>query len=109
MANEVEVQTFLDGFDDPLFGYIRFDSFEDPLLGLQKLEDQGEVTGRAVGDPRRGLEATPDIEEAACFIAYRRSNRLVDAFRESRPFTLGIRKVELDGGRKMYQLTFRPD
>jgi hypothetical protein len=110
MASEIEVQTLLDGFDDPLLGYISFDRFEDPLLGLETMARLGQLSGQARSDAdRNSLEATPDIEEIGNFlITYRRSNRLLETFHEPQPVTTGIRKREMDGS-TLFELTFRPD
>jgi hypothetical protein len=109
MAKQVEVQTFLEGFDDPLLGYISFEKFEDPIFGLEALHRLEEFSGRAVGDPRRGLEATPDIEEIGPFhIEYREPNRLLEAFHRELPATVNVRKRELDGTMLLTMITFKP-
>jgi hypothetical protein len=105
MGNQVQVQTFLKGFEDPALGRISFHKFEDPALGLETMNGRGQIAIQAVelGGGRK-LEVTPDLEEIGPFtLEYDGAARLMSAFRQKRPALLALQKT---GG--SYALTITP-
>lgn len=96
MDNQAKVQTFFDGFFDPLEGVISFRKFLDPLEGLELMNRQGKIAVRAVTpDGRHKLEVTPDDQEIGPFLMeFNDIGRELEAFRENRPATFSTKKGE---------------
>jgi hypothetical protein len=96
VKNQVKVQTFFDGFFDPLEGIISFRKFLDPLEGLELMNRQGKISVRAVApDGGRKLEVTADDQEIGTFLMeFNDAGRELEAFRENRPATISTKKGE---------------
>ncbi|MFO7540352.1 MAG: hypothetical protein R6X32_20120 [Chloroflexota bacterium] len=105
MSKQAKVQTFFDGFLDPLEGAISFRKFEEPALGLEIMNRQGKIAVRAVDrSGGRKLDVTPDNEEIGPFvIEFADASRELEAFRENRSATFVTKK-----GEESYILTITP-